>query len=45
MQKEAIYRQTQSNDPEVIAAAIVTGGVIGSGSGLLDALRGQVPRA
>ncbi len=41
MQKEAIYRQTQSNDPEVIAAAIVTGGVIGSGSGLLDALRGQ----
>ncbi len=43
MQKEAIYRQTQSGDPEVVAAAIIadsgTGG--GAGSHLLDTLREQ----
>jgi len=44
MQKEAIYRQTQSNDPQVVAAAIIadttgTGG--GAGSALLDHLREQ----
>src|SRR5271156_5779693 len=42
MQKEAIYRQTQSNDPVAIAAAITT---TGNGSlatsGLLDRLREQ----
>ncbi|MGA2966717.1 MAG: polysaccharide biosynthesis tyrosine autokinase [Terriglobales bacterium] len=44
MQKEAVYRQTQSNDPEVVAAAIVSD-TAGSGtnatSNLLDRLRGQ----
>jgi len=39
MQKEAIYRQTQSTDPDAIAAAIVTGNP--GGSGLLDSLRSQ----
>jgi polysaccharide biosynthesis transport protein len=43
MQKEAVYRQTQSSDPDVVAAAIIadtgTGG--GAGSGLLDKLRDQ----
>ncbi len=42
MQKEAVYRQTQSNDPEAIAAAIVSdsgGGASGATSGLLDKLR------
>jgi len=39
MQKEAIYRQTQSTDPDAIAAAIVTGNP--GGSGLLDSLRAQ----
>src|SRR5271163_2838154 len=44
MQKEAVYRQTQSNDPDAVAAAIVadttgTGG--GAGSMLLDKLREQ----
>ena len=39
MQKEAIYRQTQSTDPDAIAAAIVTGNA--GGSGLLDSLRAQ----
>jgi succinoglycan biosynthesis transport protein ExoP len=44
MQKEAVYRQTQSSDPDVVAAAIIadttgTGG--GAGSGLLDRLREQ----
>jgi polysaccharide biosynthesis transport protein len=43
MQKEAVYRQTQSSDPDVVAAAIIadtgTGG--GAGSGLLDRLRDQ----
>src|SRR5271169_4226459 len=40
MQKEAVYRQTQSNDPDAIAAAIVsdTGG---ASSALLDKLREQ----
>lgn len=42
MQKEAVYRQTQSNDPVAIAAAIISDGpVTGSGSGLLDKLHDQ----
>ncbi len=42
MQKEAIYRQTQSSDPEAVAAAIVSDSPNGgSGSGLLDKLREQ----
>ncbi|MGA2002473.1 MAG: polysaccharide biosynthesis tyrosine autokinase [Terriglobales bacterium] len=44
MQKEAIYRQTQSGDPEVVAAAIIAdaaGGVSATGSRLLDKLRDQ----
>jgi exopolysaccharide transport family protein len=44
MQKEAVYRQTQSNDPEAIAAAIVSdsaAGASGATSGLLDKLREQ----
>lgn len=45
MQKEAVYRQTQSNDPEVVAAAIIAdttgGGSGGAGSALLDKLREQ----
>jgi polysaccharide biosynthesis transport protein len=44
MQKEAIYRQTQSNDPDAVAAAIITdtaGGETGAGSMLLDKLREQ----
>jgi exopolysaccharide transport family protein len=44
MQKEAVYRQTQTNDPEAIAAAIVSdnaGGASGATSGLLDRLREQ----
>ena len=44
MQKEAAYRQTQTNDPEAIAAAIVSdnaGGASGAPSGLLDRLREQ----
>jgi len=44
MQKEAVYRQTQSNDPDVVAAAIISetgGGGLGAGSGLLDKLREQ----
>jgi len=44
MQKEAIYRQTQSDDPEVVAAAIIadtTGSGAGAASGLLDHLREQ----
>jgi succinoglycan biosynthesis transport protein ExoP len=42
MQKEAVYRQTQSGDPEVVAAAIIAdaaGG--GNGSSLLDKMREQ----
>jgi succinoglycan biosynthesis transport protein ExoP len=44
MQKEAVYRQTQSSDPEVVAAAISAdpvGGGGGSSSRLLDKLREQ----
>jgi exopolysaccharide transport family protein len=42
MQKEAIYRQTQSNDPVAIAAAIISDSPgAGSGSALLDKLREQ----
>lgn len=43
MQKEAVYRQTQSNDPDVVAAALVSDGMggVGSGSKLLDALHEQ----
>jgi succinoglycan biosynthesis transport protein ExoP len=44
MQKEAVYRQTQSNDPDAIAAAIVsdtTGTGSPAGSLLMDKLRGQ----
>src|SRR5271156_3391592 len=44
MQKEAVYRQTQTNDPVAIAAAIVSdtgGGGNGATSGLLDKLREQ----
>jgi polysaccharide biosynthesis transport protein len=42
MQKEAAYRQTQSDDPDQVASAIIaqtTAG--GAGSGLLDKLREQ----
>jgi polysaccharide biosynthesis transport protein len=41
MQKEAVYRQTQSDDPDAIAAAIDTGGGTGAAGGLLDRLREQ----
>src|ERR1700730_10307702 len=45
MQKEAVYRQTQSNDPDEVAAAIISqtggGGAVGGSSGLLDRLREQ----
>jgi capsular exopolysaccharide synthesis family protein len=44
MQKEAVYRQTQSNDPVAIAAAIISDtpmGGSGAGSALLDKLRDQ----
>src|SRR3984957_20616391 len=44
MQKEAVYRQTQTSDPDAIAAAIISesvGGETGSGSILLDKLREQ----
>jgi exopolysaccharide transport family protein len=44
MQKEAVYRQTQSNDPVAVSAAIVSdsvGGGTGAGSTLLDKLREQ----
>src|ERR1700686_5329716 len=44
MQKEAIYRQTQSNDPVAIAAAIISDtpmGGSGAGSALLDKLHDQ----
>jgi polysaccharide biosynthesis transport protein len=43
MQKEAIYRQTQSSDPQVVAAAIIadSAGGGGAGSHLLDTLREQ----
>jgi len=44
MQKEAVYRQTQSDDPDQVAAAIIaytTGAGSSAGSGLLDKLREQ----
>jgi len=44
MQKEAVYRQTQTSDPEAIAAAIMSdtgGGASGTPTGLLDKLRDQ----
>ncbi len=44
MQKEAVYRQTQSSDPEVVAAAIIAdsaGTGTSVGSRLLDKLREQ----
>jgi polysaccharide biosynthesis transport protein len=44
MQKEAVYRQTQTNDPDAIAAAITTDTTGGAGvatSALLDKLREQ----
>jgi succinoglycan biosynthesis transport protein ExoP len=46
MQKEAVYRQTESNDPDAIAAAIISdnpasGGGGSAGSTLLDKLREQ----
>ncbi|MGO9862128.1 MAG: GumC family protein [Terriglobales bacterium] len=44
MQKEAVYRQTQTNDPDAIAAAIIadtTGNGTTATSGLLDKLREQ----
>jgi exopolysaccharide transport family protein len=42
MQKEAVYRQTQSSDPEVVAAAILAGNAGGgNGASLLDKLREQ----
>src|ERR1022692_4953199 len=44
MQKEAVYRQTQSSDPEVVAAAIIAdsaGGGGSTGSKLLDKLPEQ----
>ena len=43
MQKEAIYRLTESNDPEAISAAITSenGGASGAASTLLDKLNGE----
>src|SRR5277367_1173922 len=46
MQKEAVYRQTQTSDPDAIAAAIISdnplsGGGGSAGSTLLDKLREQ----
>jgi succinoglycan biosynthesis transport protein ExoP len=43
MQKEAIYRQTQSTDPDVVASAIMANlsGSNSQGSRLLDSLREQ----
>src|SRR5260370_33073297 len=44
MKKEAVYRQTQSNEPVAVSAAIVsdsTGSGTGAGSALLDKLREQ----
>lgn len=44
MQKEAVYRQTQSNDPDQVAAAIIadtTGSGTSAASALLDKLREQ----
>ena len=44
MQKEAVYRQSQTNDPDAIAAAIIsdsTGSTSSATSSLLDKLREQ----
>src|SRR6202051_351277 len=41
MQKEAVYRQTESNDPVAIAAAIIADGPGTAGGGLLDKLHDQ----
>ena len=42
MQKEAVYRQTESNDPVAIAAAIISDSPTGgTGTGLLDKLHDQ----
>jgi exopolysaccharide transport family protein len=42
MQKEAVYRQTQTNDPVAVAAAIIADtSVAGASSALLDKLREQ----
>ncbi|HSZ64356.1 MAG TPA: polysaccharide biosynthesis tyrosine autokinase [Terriglobales bacterium] len=43
MQKEAVYRQTQSDDPDQVAAAIIAQTTTGGGAttGLLDKLRDQ----
>ncbi|MGB9073496.1 MAG: polysaccharide biosynthesis tyrosine autokinase [Terriglobales bacterium] len=44
IQKEAVYRQTQSTAPEAVAAAIVSDSTVGGsspGSGLIDRLREQ----
>src|ERR1700686_2105871 len=41
MQKEAVYRQTESNDPVAIAAAIISDGPGTAGGGLLDKLHDQ----
>src|SRR5579862_3393763 len=42
MQKEAVYRQTQSDDPVAVAAAIIADtSTLGASAGLLDRLREQ----
>lgn len=41
MGKEAIYRQTQSSDPEVVRAAIIADSAGGGGFHLVDGLRQQ----
>jgi len=41
MQKEAVYRQTQSSDPDVVASAIIADAAGSAGASLLDKLREQ----
>ena len=41
MQKEAAYRQTQSDDPDAVAAAIASDSTANGASGLLNRLREQ----
>jgi len=41
VQKEAVYRQTQSGDPEVVAATITADAATGAAGSLLDKLREQ----
>jgi len=41
VQKEAVYRQTQSSDPEVVAATIISDAAASSSGSLLDKLREQ----